>query len=100
MGHGSLLRFPHRELAWRGPRSLATGTRLGVCLSSHSAFGYLGTISAGHLICVYLVQALAGQLAHLSTATHLCASQRLVSSLQRGDLDVELPAQHFNEHSV
>lgn len=99
-GIGSLLRLPHCKLAWRRPRRLATGTRLGVCLSWPSTFGYLGAISAGHFICVHLVQALAGQLPNVSTADHLRASQRLVSGLQRGDLDVELPAQHFNQHSV
>src|SRR5262245_38589981 len=56
MGHRSLFRFSHRELAWRRTRRLATGTRLGVCLSWLSAFGYLGAISAGHLICVHSSQ--------------------------------------------
>src|SRR5215469_6612775 len=100
MGRRSVLRFPHRELAWRRPRSLATGTCLGVCLSPRSAFGYLGATSAGHFICVHLVQALASQLTHVSTAADLRASQPLVSRLQRGDLDVELPTRYFNQHSV
>ena len=59
-----------------------------------------GATSAGHFICVHLVQALASQLTHVSTAADLRASQPLVSRLQRGDLDVELPTRYFNQHSV
>src|SRR6516225_3150957 len=87
MGHRSLLRFSHCELAWRRPGRLATRTRVGVCVSWPPAFGYLGAVSAGHLIWVHLVQALAGQLAHVSAADNLRASRRLVPGLQRGDLD-------------
>ena len=89
-GVGPYFVFPTSTSQFTGQWSMADGPGLGFLLPANSRIEYCGIVSAGYVVCVFVVAFGPAEFAPDSTDALLSARPRMVCEVERLDLDNQL----------